>query len=124
MLIQFEEIFLDKELKVIADLGEKELNTSTYLIDILLNNLLGNAIRHNRTGGEIRIKLTDEFLTIQNTGSSEALKDDEIFTRFNKSSESEGSGLGLTISRQICENLNFTLNYCYKAPFHTFTVNF
>jgi len=124
MLIQFEEIFLDKELKVTADLGEKELNTSTYLIDILLNNLLGNAIRHNRTGGEIRIKLTDEFLTIQNTGSSEALKDDEIFTRFNKSSESEGSGLGLTISRQICENLNFTLNYCYKAPFHTFTVNF
>ena len=124
MLIQFEEIFLDKELKVTADLGEKELNTSTYLIDILLNNLLGNAIRHNRKGGEIRIKLTDEFLTIQNTGSAEALKDDEIFTRFNKSSESEGSGLGLTISRQICENLNFTLNYCYKAPFHTFTVNF
>jgi len=124
MLIQFEEIFLDKELKVSADLAEKELTTSTYLIDILLNNLLGNAIRHNHAGGEIRIKLTNEFLSIQNTGSTEALKDDEIFTRFNKSSESEGSGLGLTISRQICENLNFTLNYCYKAPFHTFTVNF
>ncbi|HTK21124.1 MAG TPA: HAMP domain-containing sensor histidine kinase [Mucilaginibacter sp.] len=124
MLIQFEEIFLDKELKVTAHLGEKELVTSTYLVDILLNNLFGNAIRHNRSGGEIRIKLTDESLTIQNTGPTEALKDDEIFTRFHKSTESEGSGLGLTISRQICENLNFTLNYSYQSTYHTFTVNF
>jgi len=124
LLIQFEEIFLDKELKVSTELGEKELVTSTYLVDVLLNNLLGNAIRHNRASGEIRIQLTDESLTIQNTGSTEALKDDEIFTRFHKSTESEGSGLGLTISRQICENLNFTLNYSYRSPYHTFTVNF
>ena len=124
LLIQFEEIFIDKELKVSADLDEKELLTSTYLVDILLNNLLGNAIRHNHAGGEIRIKLTDALLVIQNTGSTEALKHDDIFTRFHKSSESEGSGLGLTISKQICENLNFTLNYRYQAPYHTFTVIF
>ncbi|HEY9003941.1 MAG TPA: HAMP domain-containing sensor histidine kinase [Mucilaginibacter sp.] len=124
LLIQFEEIFLDKGLKVTTDLLEKEVVASTYLIDILLNNLLGNAIRHNRVGGEIRIKLTDELLTIRNTGATGALERNEIFTRFHKSSESEGSGLGLTISRQICENLNFTLNYSYQAPYHTFTVNF
>ena len=124
LLIQFEEIFLDKELKVNSDLDDKELITSTYLVDILLNNLLGNAIRHNHPGGEIKIKLTAESLIVQNTGSVEALKDDEIFTRFHKSTESEGSGLGLTISRQICENLNFTLNYSYQMPYHTFTVNF
>lgn len=124
LLIQFEEIFIDKELKVSTDLDEKELLTSTYLVDILLNNLVGNAIRHNHAGGEIRIKLTDALLVIQNTGSKEALKHDDIFTRFHKSSESEGSGLGLTISKQICENLNFTLNYNYHAPYHTFTVIF
>jgi signal transduction histidine kinase len=124
LLTQFEEILLDKELKVTTDLGEKNLITSTYLVDILLNNLLSNAIRHNHTGGEIRIKLTDELLSIQNTGAAEALKHDEIFTRFHKSTESEGSGLGLTISRQICENLNFTLNYSYQASYHTFTVDF
>lgn len=124
LLIQFEEIFIDKELKISTDLDEKELLTSTYLVDILLNNLVGNAIRHNHAGGEIRIKLTDALLVIQNTGSTEALKHDDIFTRFHKSSESEGSGLGLTISKQICENLNFTLNYNYHAPYHTFTVIF
>jgi two-component system, OmpR family, sensor histidine kinase QseC len=124
LLMQFEEIFLDKELKVSSDLGQKELVTSPYLIDILLNNLLGNAIRHNYKGGSINIKLTAQSLVIQNTGDNTPLPDSHIFTRFHKSTESEGSGLGLTISRQICENLKFTLNYHYDTPYHTFTVGF
>jgi len=124
LLMQFEEIFLDKEIKVSSDLDEKELFASTYLMDILLNNLLSNAIRHNCAGGEIKIKLTSESLVIQNTGTPEELKHNQIFTRFHKSTESEGSGLGLTISRQICENLKFTLTYSYDTPYHTFVVNF
>jgi signal transduction histidine kinase len=124
MLVLFEEIFQDKELKVNCDLADKELQANPYLIDILLNNLLINAIRHNYNGGSINIKLTSEHLIIQNTGEDTALRDDQIFTRFHKSSNSEGSGLGLTISRQICENLNFTLNYSFEGIYHTFTVKF
>ncbi|WP_426671079.1 sensor histidine kinase [Mucilaginibacter sp. McL0603] len=122
LLSQFEEIFQDKELKVNFELADKELHASPYLIDILLNNLLSNAIRHNYKGGTINIKLTSEQLIIQNTGEDIALEDEHIFTRFHKSSHSEGSGLGLTISRQICENLTFTLNYSYDNPYHTFIV--
>jgi signal transduction histidine kinase len=124
MLVLFEEIFQDKELKVNCELADKELQANPYLIDILLNNLLINAIRHNYNGGSINIKLTSEHLIIQNTGEKTALRDDQIFTRFHKSSSSEGSGLGLTISRQICENLNFTLNYSFEGIYHTFTVKF
>ena len=124
LIIQFEEIFHDKDLKVKCELIDKELYTSTYLIDILLNNLVSNAIRHNYKGGEIHIKLTDESLVIQNTGENAPLQEKQIFIRFHKSTESEGSGLGLTISRQICENLKFTLNYSYGASYHTFTVTF
>ncbi|MGZ3835715.1 MAG: sensor histidine kinase [Mucilaginibacter sp.] len=124
MIIQFEEIFQDKELVVSCELTDKELQASAYLIDILLNNLLSNAIRHNYIGGQINIKLNNEFLVIQNTGDVDALQNDQIFTRFHKSSGSEGSGLGLTISRQICENLKFTLNYRFEAPYHTFIVTF
>src|SRR6185312_11468605 len=47
LIIQFEEIFQDKGLKVSAELSDKRLNTNPYLIDVLLNNLLSNAIRHN-----------------------------------------------------------------------------
>jgi two-component system, OmpR family, sensor histidine kinase QseC len=124
MLVQFEEIFQDKELKIESELTDKQLVTSRYLMDILLNNLLSNAIRHNYKGGIIVIKLSQQQLVIQNTGVNTPLQNDHIFTRFHKSSGSEGSGLGLTISQQICENLNFTLEYRFEGIYHTFIVKF
>jgi len=124
MIIQFEEIFNDKDLKVTYRLADKEIYASRYLAEILLSNLISNAIRHNQRGGEIIINLDAESLTIQNTGDNEALPDEKIFTRFHKSSGSEGSGLGLTISRQICENFGFTLEYQFESDYHIFTVSF
>jgi signal transduction histidine kinase len=124
LVIQFEEIFLDKGLKVSCDLADKEITANPYLIDVLLNNLLSNAIRHNHTGGIINIRLTAEQLSIQNTGENKPLHKDELFKRFHKSTSSEGSGLGLTISREICENLGYNLVYNFADNFHTFTVKF
>ena len=123
MIVQFDEIFQDKDLKLTYSLDDKEIYASRYLAEILLSNLLSNAIRHNYTGGEIMINLTADSLIIQNTGDDLPLKD-EIFTRFHKSSGSEGSGLGLTISRQICENFGFSLNYYFRDGYHTFIVDF
>ena len=124
MLVQFEEIFHDKELQVEIDLADKQVVASSYLVEILLSNLITNAIRHNYAGGKVTIRLDSEKLKIKNTGESEALPEEKIFTRFHKSSGSEGSGLGLTISRQICENFNFSLSYSFRSPFHVFTVGF
>jgi len=83
MIIQFEEIFQDKDLKLTYSLDEKEIYASRYLAEILLSNLVSNAIRHNYNGGEIKIYLNDERLTIQNTGADTALPADKIFTRFH-----------------------------------------
>ncbi|MDN5287919.1 MAG: sensor histidine kinase [Mucilaginibacter sp.] len=124
MLTQFEEIFQDKGIRLSYHLDEKQIYASRYLIEILLNNLLSNAIRHNHTGGEVRVNLTAQSLTVENTGEMAALQEEQIFTRFHKSSHSEGSGLGLTISRQICESFNFSLNYSFQTPYHNFTVSF
>jgi signal transduction histidine kinase len=124
MIIQFEEIFQDKQLKVTHTLEEKEIYASRYLVDILLNNLVSNAIRHNYKGGEIVINLNAESFVISNTGENSALHGEKIFTRFHKSLGSEGSGLGLTICRQICESFNFALNYNFKEGYHTFIVDF
>jgi signal transduction histidine kinase len=124
LLIQFEEIFHDKGLTVDFELEDKMVNASPYLIDILLNNLLSNAIRHNHKAGKISIRLDGEKLVVQNTGEAAPLQPDMIFKRFHKASGSEGSGLGLTISKQICENLGFKLEYSFESGHHTFTVNF
>jgi signal transduction histidine kinase len=115
---------LENRLKISLTLNNKEIYGSQYLVDILLNNLLINAIRHNHFGGEIIIELTEQCLTISNTGDNAPLASDQIFKRFHKSSGSEGSGLGLTISRQICENLGFRLEYSFLKPYHRFRINF
>jgi len=123
-LVQFEEIFQDKDLKLTYSLDNKEIYATPYLVEILLSNLLSNAIRHNHNGGQINIALTAGELVISNTGEDKPLPDEKIFTRFHKSSGSEGSGLGLTISRQICENFNFSLDYRFQPPLHIFTIKF
>jgi signal transduction histidine kinase len=121
---QFEEIFHDKDLKITCSINEKEIYASRYLTEILLSNLISNAIRHNYKGGEIAIDLTNDSLVVKNTGEDLPLEDEKIFTRFHKSSGSEGSGLGLTISRQICENFGFSLNYHFRDGYHVFVVDF
>jgi signal transduction histidine kinase len=123
MIAQFDEIFADKEIKLTYSLANKEIYASSYLVEILLSNLITNAIRHNYRGGEININLTSERIAVKNTGENQPLTD-EIFNRFHKSSGSEGSGLGLTISRQICENLGASLNYRYENSFHVFFIQF
>lgn len=123
-LASFKELFLDKGLEVTCELGNKEIRANNYLIEVLLNNLIGNAIRHNFSGGEIKLTLNENSLTVQNTGKNLALNDKEIFRRFNKSSESEGSGLGLTIAKQICENYRYPFSYTFCPPFHTFKIDF
>jgi signal transduction histidine kinase len=124
MINQFEDIYRNKGLKLTHNLEKKEIYASQYLTEILLSNLIINAIRHNRAGGEIIINLTGESFAIQNTGDNQSLDNEKIFIRFHKSSGSEGSGLGLTISRQICENFNLSLDYRFRSPYHTFTVTF
>ena len=124
MILQLEDIFNDKKITVTVELEDKEILASRYLIEILLSNLVINAVRHNHADGNIIIKLTANNLIIKNTGDSKPLPDDKIFTRFHKSSNSDGSGLGLTISKQICENFGFSLSYQYQVPYHIFIVTF
>ncbi len=90
----------------------------------IYNNLFNNAIKHNIADGKIYIKLAHNQLIFQNTGEREMLKKDEIFERFKKGKNSEGTGLGLTIVKNICSQYNYTISYSFEALMHTFTVKF
>src|SRR5665213_1560288 len=85
MISQFDEIFQEKELTLTYTLENKEIYATPYLVEILLSNLLSNAIRHNHNGGQINIALTAGELVISNTGEGKPLPDEKIFTRFHKS---------------------------------------
>jgi len=121
---QFEDILQSKKITVNLNCLPKKIKASIYLIDILLSNLISNAIRHNLKGGEIAIMLDERILSIENTGSGGALDTHKIFERFQKHPASEGTGLGLTIARNICLSYGFKLEYQFAPPYHRFYVLF
>jgi signal transduction histidine kinase len=120
---QFQELFEKDGLTLLHELQPSKVRMSKYLADILLNNLLANAIRHNHSGGRIEVILEADFLTISNTGKSEKL-DNQLFERFSKSASSEGTGLGLAISKQICNLYVFSITYQHRENKHQFMVKF
>lgn len=95
------------------------------LLESLVNNLVVNAVRHNRPNGEITLALTGSQLIVSNTSDESALDETQIFNRFYRPSEKvKGNGLGLAIVRAICEYHGWTVEYRYEEEMHCFTVNF
>ncbi len=121
---QFQELNQNKQIEITELLGDKEITASRYLIEILINNLFNNAIKHNITRGKIFIDLTPNELVFQNTGESGPLNSSEIFERFKKGKNSDGTGLGLTIAKNICSQYGFNLTYSFESSLHTFKISF
>lgn len=94
------------------------------LIEIMLTNLLVNCIRHTALEAQINIELKEDRLIISNTGSS-TLKTEKLFKRFSAAAiQTPGSGLGLSIVKEICKRYNWDIQYDYVNNLHTFTVKF
>jgi two-component system sensor histidine kinase MprB len=72
-----------------------------------VTNLLDNAVKWSPAGGAVRIRLNHGTLTVEDDGPGIAPGDREhVFERFYRSEESRsmpGSGLGLSIVRQVIE---------------------
>jgi signal transduction histidine kinase len=98
------------------------VNANSALIDILLSNLISNAIRHNAEGGSVEISVTKEgVVLIQNTGRNAPLDGSKLFMRFHKDSADKDSlGLGLAICHKICEMNGYQLDYAFTEGSHAF----
>lgn len=92
------------------------------LIEILIGNLLSNAFRYSILDVPIEISLTNAQFTIRNPGDA-ALDDRRLFKRFSGSTE-HGSGLGLSIVKEICNKMNWQIEYLYDEGFHCFKIKF
>jgi signal transduction histidine kinase len=96
------------------------LNMNEQLAEILVNNLMSNAVNHNIKGGSISIQLQSGSLKICNTGKENILTDETIFNRFVRG-EPKTVGLGLSIVRTICETSKLDIHY-YKGEQHCFII--
>ena len=100
-----------------------EMNDS--LADILISNIILNAIKHNSPGGDIKIVLNENALVVSNTGNVPKLKTSELFERFKKDSSSpESLGLGLSIIKTIGDTYGFELSYNYTDSMHVLQTTF
>ena len=98
-----------------------EMNGS--LAEILISNLITNAIKHNVKNGFIKIEILPKTLRISNSGK-ELNKDPQLlFERFSRDSSNPDSlGLGLSIVKSICDFSNITVDYNYKEMIHSLVV--
>jgi signal transduction histidine kinase len=123
-LKDFEDIIQHKEIKVdVTEQGSFRKIMSPALAEILVTNLINNAIRHNYTGGELRISTNKDHIEVSNTGAVLKSDPERLFERFKKESTgAESLGLGLAIVKQICDSCELHISYQYQEPMHVIKV--
>jgi len=93
------------------------------LFDILLKNLIKNAVRYSNPDSKIFIESNDKELIFRNQGTAIACNQDEIFNRFVKADpNSKSLGLGLAIVKKICDLNNLEIAYYFEQGVHSFIV--
>ncbi|MDB5109415.1 MAG: integral rane sensor signal transduction histidine kinase [Mucilaginibacter sp.] len=121
-IIQLEDFWQEKQITVNFKYEAARIKANPDLIDILLNNVLSNASRHNIKKGIIDINLKQHELIVSNTGSEEPIDPERIFTRFYKQQQhSTNNGLGLAIIKQICDHSQIKINYQFIDHQHRFS---
>ena len=122
----FEEQANAKNLHLQIDLtAELMVKSNPFLIEILVNNLFLNAIRHNILNGSVTITTTKNSLTFTNTGVNTSLDTQKLFNRFSKSNPSkQGNGLGLAIVKKIVDINHWKITYTFPKNEHCFTILF
>lgn len=102
-----------------------QIEANKTLIEILISNLLSNAIRHTIQNGSISILCDKQQLLIENTSNGESLNSSKLFQRFQKQgTDDSGIGLGLAIIKKIISLYQFTIDYKFADNSHRFLIHF
>lgn len=114
--------------KININVVEKEVFEAAFdpdLANILLSNLLKNAVKYNNQNGVINIITEKEKLIFQNTGSGIPLDQSQIFNRFYKQGSDHGStGLGLSIIKTIIKQYpRLHITYEFEEGMHCFILS-
>lgn len=116
-------IIQDRNLTLSKELQVAEVNMHPILADVLLNNLLSNAIHHCKPDGWIDVILNANSLTVANSASQRALDENDLYKRFHKvSGDATRTGLGLSIVKNVCDVSGFTVRYQYLDGRHCFII--
>lgn len=115
------------DIAIETDLRDRQLTVdcNETLLESMLNNLIVNAVRHNRPNGKIAITLNQHRLVVANPSDEPPLDASRIFSRFYRVKASQkGNGLGLAIVKSICDYHHWDILYRHEGGQHQFIVVF
>ncbi|ATL75994.1 hypothetical protein IQ37_09510 [Chryseobacterium piperi] len=126
LLESYEDFIAYKKIEV--NVVEKETLEAAFnpdLAEVLLSNLLKNAVKYNTQHGTINIITEKRRLIFQNTGSERPLNTSEIFNRFYKQgSDHSSTGLGLSIIKTIIKQYpGWNIAYEFNDQLHCFILS-
>jgi signal transduction histidine kinase len=83
------------------------LQTNKDALIRILDNLLSNAGKYNKSNGKVSIYMRDKYLYIEDTGKG--IQDpSKIFDRYYKEQD-RGIGIGLHIVKKLCDELHISI---------------
>lgn len=117
----FQPLSIQKDVDVYLNCSEKiDLYADRQEIEIILNNLISNAIKYNKDGGRVDVTLRKEdqkiILSVEDTGIGmeeediRMLFEDFVRIKSEHTKNISGSGLGLSIVKKLLDLYNASID--------------
>lgn len=105
--------FLIKQLSVDIQ-GEWLVKSDKKWLSFAISQILDNAVKYSREGGQICVQLDENGLTLLDTGIGILAEDlprlfEEGFTGFNGHEHKKATGLGLYMTKQVLDKLELSI---------------
>lgn len=101
------------DIEVRAKLRPVEVVADRDAVRRVVENLIGNAFKHNVPGGWVKVKLTQTLFVVEN--SSPPLKNpSRVFERHYRESQ-RGMGLGLSIAKKLAREMGWDISVRYEG---------
>lgn len=125
-LINYKEIMQLKKIKVELEASDPAVvMMNDILAEVLISNLISNAVRYNIDGGFIKCFIGTGYLIISNSGAPLKIDPELLFRRFHKKSENPKSvGLGLSIVKRITETYKMEITYTCTGNIHELRLDY
>ncbi len=125
-LINYKEIMQLKKIMVQMEANDPAVvKMNEILAEVLISNLISNAVRYNIDGGFIKCFIGTGYLIISNSGAPLKTDPELLFRRFHKKSENPQSvGLGLSIVKKITETYKMEIKYTCTGNIHELRLDY
>jgi signal transduction histidine kinase len=121
----FDDFIRQKNLEVKTELAPVTANMNRSLAEILISNMINNAIKHNIVNGYLNITLTESSVSIENSGARERVDVPAKFEQDHFSNKPfQSLGLGFEIMKRICRIYSFSMNYSHQKTEYNLEIGF